>query len=137
MWACCVLELCCTVVGAPCPLHQFTHDDFASNSQQAYVSSGLFSSSGQDHRHLLSACCRTELFMVPVSDEGIFEPEVLLERQRREQQSLERFHEDMRDVSSLVEFNEWLHMTHLCYAVPRQHEFGKSTGLSNAALASY
>jgi predicted O-methyltransferase YrrM len=75
--------------------------------------------------------------MVPVSDEAIFEPDVLLARQQREKQSLERFHEDMRCITSLAEFNDWLHMTHLCYAVPRQSEFGTSTGLSATALASY
>lgn len=74
---------------------------------------------------------------VPVSDEGLFEDHVLQARERREQNSLDRFHEDMAEIESLADFNEWLHSTHLCYAVQRQHEFGQPTGLSDEALASY
>jgi hypothetical protein len=72
-----------------------------------------------------------------VADEGIFEEHVLLARKKRELQSLNRFREDMKYITTLASFNEWLHTTHLCYAVPRQHEFGKPTGLSDEALASY
>lgn len=81
--------------------------------------------------------CRIEPYCVPVSDEGLFDDHVLLARQARERKSLERFQEDMDDINSLTQFSEWLHTTHLCYAVPRQHEFGKPTGLSEEALASY
>lgn len=72
-----------------------------------------------------------------VSDEGIFEEGVLNSRKQREQQSLDRFCEDMQEIYSLGAFSDWLHGTHLCYAVSRQHELGMPTGVSDKALASY
>lgn len=85
----------------------------------------------------LTPACSIDLHFVEVSDDGIFEKDVLMARKEREQRSLDRFAEDMKDVSSLAAFSSWLHDTHLCYAVARQHEIGMSTGVSNKALASY
>ena len=81
--------------------------------------------------------CRTDLHFVEVSDAGIFTEDVLNARKEREQRSLVRFVQDMKHIDSLGCFSEWLHDTHLCYAVSRQHEIGMSTNVSDEALASY
>jgi hypothetical protein len=40
-------------------------------------------------------------------------------------------------LSTLKDFHQWFFQTHLCYAVPRQHEFGKRTIKDDALLNSY
>ena len=81
--------------------------------------------------------CSFDLHCVEISDEGVFDDDVLTARKHREQQSLDRFREDMQEIGTLGAFSDWLHDTHLCYAVSRQHEIGLSTGVSDKALASY
>ena len=71
------------------------------------------------------------------SDAGTLPPEVLEARRAREERSRLRFLEDMAPLSSLADFSEWMHQTHLCYAVPRQAEWGEQTEVAPAALASY
>eukprot|EP00892_Ulva_mutabilis_P006385 jgi/Ulvmu1/4118/UM019_0097.1 len=78
-----------------------------------------------------------DLHFVEVSDYGIFENDVLAARKEREKQSLRRFVQDMEGITSLGAFSDWLHDTHLCYAVARQHEIGMTTGVSSKALVSY
>lgn len=63
--------------------------------------------------------------------------QVLAARQEREAQSLKRWEEDMSVIETFEDFSEWLHLTHLCYAVPRQSEFGVPTALDDVALQSY
>ena len=75
--------------------------------------------------------------LVEVSDEGMFEDEVLEARRAREARSLARWEADTRGLAGLAAFAQWLHETHLCYAVPRQHELGVPTALDDLALKSY
>jgi len=43
----------------------------------------------------------------------------------------------VRNTGSLQQLHAWLFDTHMCYAVPRQGEFGQPTGLGKRLLASY
>ena len=40
-------------------------------------------------------------------------------------------------LKDLPAFHHWFYQTHLCYAVPRQHEFGVRTIKDDALLNSY
>jgi hypothetical protein len=40
-------------------------------------------------------------------------------------------------IHSLRKLHAWLHTTHLCYSVLRQHEFGQPTELNAELAASY
>eukprot|EP01025_Chloroclados_australasicus_P035965 TRINITY_DN36599_c0_g1_i1.p4 TRINITY_DN36599_c0_g1~~TRINITY_DN36599_c0_g1_i1.p4 ORF type:complete len:277 (-),score=9.70 TRINITY_DN36599_c0_g1_i1:1431-2261(-) len=77
------------------------------------------------------------LSYVNVSDEGIFEQDVLQARLAKEGTSCIQFEQDMQDITCLSEFHQWLHSTHLCYAVQRQHEFGKLKQYDQKVLHSY
>ncbi|CAG9461966.1 unnamed protein product [Pedinophyceae sp. YPF-701] len=78
-----------------------------------------------------------ELEYVSVSDDGVFDDEVLRAREEREAKSLRTWREGGGAIGSLGEFSQWLHETHLCYAVSRQHELGRPTAVDDKALASY
>lgn len=73
-----------------------------------------------------------------VSDEGIFAPEVLAARVARERDSLRSFLRSAVTQAwpSMAAFHRWLHATHVCYAVGRQHEFG-SVPVDDKTLQSY
>lgn len=77
------------------------------------------------------------LDFVAVSDEGVFETGVLEARRRREAESLARWEADVAGMAGLGDFSEWLHQTHLCYAVGRQKEMGMPTDVNDLALKSY
>jgi hypothetical protein len=73
-----------------------------------------------------------------VSDEGIFTPEVLAARRRREEASLRIFLEHTRRLGTLADFHAFLSTEHLCYAVARQDEFGREEGRADdLSLQSY
>lgn len=76
---------------------------------------------------------------MPVFDDGMAQlPEAVLQaRIQREAVSTDRFKLDMQDIRTLLAFSEWLHRTHLCYAVPRQPELGRPDAVDGKALASY
>lgn len=81
--------------------------------------------------------CRTQLHFCPVSDKGVMDADVLAARAAREAASVQQFHEDTAHLHSLADFSHWLHSTHLCYAVARQHEWGCDSDLAPHVLASY
>ncbi|KAK9846555.1 hypothetical protein WJX81_006513 [Elliptochloris bilobata] len=83
--------------------------------------------------------CSFALDYHAASDEGVFEPEVLAARARREQASTASFLEATRKLHTLADFHAWLFQTHLCYAVARQGEFGVQAAddVDAKALASY
>lgn len=81
--------------------------------------------------------CRSELCFFAVSDDGVMEDAVLGARAERERASVQRFHEDTAHMATLADFSEWLHRTHLCYAVARQGEWGCKEDLAPRVLASY
>eukprot|EP01023_Acetabularia_acetabulum_P033268 TRINITY_DN3113_c0_g1_i7.p3 TRINITY_DN3113_c0_g1~~TRINITY_DN3113_c0_g1_i7.p3 ORF type:complete len:270 (+),score=30.37 TRINITY_DN3113_c0_g1_i7:92-901(+) len=78
-----------------------------------------------------------ELDFVSVSDEGIFEDEVLKAREEKEAQSCQQFQKDMQNINSLKEFHQWIYSTHLCYSISRQHEYGRIKPQNSKVLASY
>ena len=62
---------------------------------------------------------RFNLHFVAVPDIGM--PEDVLEaRREREAKSLKNFMGTVEATPSLAKFSEWMHMEHMCYAVPRQ-----------------
>lgn len=56
------------------------------------------------------------------SDEGLFDPEVLDTRLAKERAAVATWRRDTAALASLADLHAWLHATHLCYAVSRQHE---------------
>ncbi|KFM25827.1 hypothetical protein F751_1441 [Auxenochlorella protothecoides] len=56
------------------------------------------------------------------SDEGLFDPEVLATRVAKEQAAVATWQRDTSAFARLADLHAWLHATHLCYAVYRQHE---------------
>lgn len=82
---------------------------------------------------------RFQLSYWPVSDEGIFEPHILQARVDKEAGSARTWKRALQqhNISSLRDLHAWLHATHLCYSVSRQHEFGQPTELSPELAASY
>mmetsp|Transcript_32779 Transcript_32779/g.93000 ORF Transcript_32779/g.93000 Transcript_32779/m.93000 type:complete len:313 (+) Transcript_32779:136-1074(+) len=79
---------------------------------------------------------RFNLHYLAVSNVGI-PPDVLEAREQREASSLRNFMNTVKATPSLSDFSEWMHMEHLCYAVPRQSEFGVRTISDDKALQSY
>jgi hypothetical protein len=82
---------------------------------------------------------RFQLSYWPVSDKGIFEPHILQARVDKEAGSARTWKRALQqhNISSLRDLHAWLHATHLCYSVSRQHEFGQPTELSPELAASY
>jgi hypothetical protein len=82
---------------------------------------------------------RFQLSYYPVTDEGIFEPHVLAARTAKETTAVAawRLERERVGIHSLRELHAWLHGTHLCYSVSRQHEFGQPTELSAELASSY
>lgn len=77
------------------------------------------------------------LWYHPVSDEGLFDPEILLARAEKEQKAVETWHQNTSAFKSISELHRWLFATHLCYAVARQHEFGVKDDLDPRLAATY
>ncbi|GFR42937.1 hypothetical protein Agub_g3814, partial [Astrephomene gubernaculifera] len=80
---------------------------------------------------------RFELLYVASSDAGVFEPEVLASRKSKEARSTQSWQLTAPRLTSLAALHTWLHSTHLCYAVARQHEFGAQQIRDPRLLASY
>ena len=80
---------------------------------------------------------RFVLDFLPVTDDGVATDEVLNARRVREAESLLTWKRNSAELKSLADLHMWLHQTHLCYAVSRQHEFGVPTVESDLELASY
>jgi hypothetical protein len=78
-----------------------------------------------------------EIAYLAVSDYGILDDDVLKARIEREARSTHQFVENTQKLQSLASFHEWIHLTHLCYAVPRQTELGIADLSPGKALASY
>ncbi|KXZ42515.1 hypothetical protein GPECTOR_139g671 [Gonium pectorale] len=88
-------------------------------------------------RELFGDADRFDLMYVAASDEGIFEPPVLEIRKSKEAASRDAWLRTAAGLGSLRDLHTWLHQTHLCYAVSRQHEFGVQTIQDPKLLASY
>lgn len=78
-----------------------------------------------------------ELEYYEASDDGLFEQDVYVARVEKEVQAAERWLKDTANFTQLADLHSWLFDTHMCYAVPRQHEFGQPTKLDPRLLASY
>eukprot|EP00882_Tetradesmus_deserticola_P033161 GHRQ01037852.1.p2 GENE.GHRQ01037852.1~~GHRQ01037852.1.p2 ORF type:complete len:182 (+),score=46.13 GHRQ01037852.1:473-1018(+) len=70
---------------------------------------------------------RFSLTFLSASDEGCFDEAVYAARLTKEAASLAHWQGVAAGLRSLPELQAWLHSDHLCYAVQRQHEFGKRT----------
>jgi hypothetical protein len=70
---------------------------------------------------------RFSLTFLSASDEGCFDEYVYSARLQKEAASLAHWQGVAGGLRSLPELQAWLHSDHLCYAVQRQHEFGKRT----------
>ncbi|CAD7704434.1 unnamed protein product [Ostreobium quekettii] len=74
----------------------------------------------------------------PVDDRGTMADKVLQARRAREAESLKTWvMKSKPQLKSLADMHAWLHNTHLCYAVGRQHEFGIPRMENDMAMASY
>ncbi|KAF5828380.1 DUF218 domain-containing protein [Dunaliella salina] len=65
---------------------------------------------------------RSELYFAEASDEGVFDRNVLEVRATKEREALNRWQQDSAHLPDLKHLHWWLHQTHRCYAVARQHE---------------
>lgn len=84
------------------------------------------------------ACVRRySLTFLSASDEGVFDAHVYNTRLGKEVGSLTNWEAAAADLPDLPAFWQWIHTDHLCYAVPRQHEFGKRTIQDQRLLDSY
>ena len=73
----------------------------------------------------------------PPSDEGLFPPEVLLARAEKEAAAVAAWRRNTAPLRTLPALHAWLFATHLCYAVPRQHEWGHAQELDPRLAATY
>eukprot|EP00878_Enallax_costatus_P030715 GHUV01033494.1.p1 GENE.GHUV01033494.1~~GHUV01033494.1.p1 ORF type:complete len:142 (+),score=31.45 GHUV01033494.1:214-639(+) len=80
---------------------------------------------------------RYSLTFLSASDEGVFDDYVYNARLGKEAGSLQHWRSVASGLRKLSDFHAWLHADHLCYAVPRQHEFGKRTIKDPKLLESY
>lgn len=55
-------------------------------------------------------------------DEGLFDGAVYAARVQKEAAAASAWERDTATMKSLEEMHAWLHATHLCYSVQRQHE---------------
>jgi hypothetical protein len=81
-----------------------------------------------------------ELMYYPVSDEGIFEAEVLEARIHKEAQATATWLANIAKLlpePSLAAFHSWMFATHLCYSVSRQDEFGTKKELDPELAKTY
>lgn len=78
-----------------------------------------------------------DLQYLPVSDEGLFSPEVLVARAAKEAAAVETWKANTARLRSLADLHAWLFSTHLCYSVSRQHEFAKAADLDPRLAATY
>jgi len=79
-----------------------------------------------------------QLVFASASDgDGLWGEGVLAARAHKEAQSLAVWRSNAAGLCSLSEVHQWLHSTHQCYAVSRQHEFSKQTVTDPKLLASY
>lgn len=83
------------------------------------------------HTHLMppssldmNACPtrRFQLTFVRAEDDHVFPTDVLAARAAKEASSLESWNAAKAHLTSIKELHAWLHSTHICYAVQRQHE---------------
>lgn len=81
--------------------------------------------------------CRYTLTFLSASDESVFDDYVYNARLKKEADSLQHWRSVAANLRQLSDFHTWLHADHLCYAVPRQHEFGKQTISDPKLLESY
>lgn len=80
---------------------------------------------------------RFELSFFAASDDGVFPPEVLQARAAKEAASTASWRSKRSEWQSFTDFHRWLHDDHLCYAVAKQHKFGRVETLSKELLRSY
>lgn len=82
-------------------------------------------------------CCRFSLTFLSASDDGVFDDTVYDARLGKEAGSLKHWQQVAGTLPNLQAFHQWFFSDHLCYAVPRQHEFGKRTIQDQRLLDSY
>uniref|UniRef100_A0A7S2QT06 DUF218 domain-containing protein n=1 Tax=Chlamydomonas chlamydogama TaxID=225041 RepID=A0A7S2QT06_9CHLO len=80
---------------------------------------------------------RFSFCFIGVSDEGLFEGEVLAARHAKEAAATAAWRHNFSSMTGLADLHHWLHQTHQCYAVSRQHEFDVVTIRDPRLLASY
>lgn len=73
----------------------------------------------------------------PVSDEGLFDAEVVAARAEKEAAAVVAWKENVAKLPTLAALHSWLFATHLCYSVSRQHEFGVKDDLNPKLAATY
>jgi len=59
-----------------------------------------------------------------VSDQGLFDQEVLQARSIKETAAVDTWNNNMKSIKTMEQFHAWLFATHLCYSASRQDEFG-------------
>jgi hypothetical protein len=74
---------------------------------------------------------------VSASDEGVFDDYVLQARVEKEAQAVRNWEAASREFKTLADFHAWFYSDHLCYAVPKQAQFGARTIKDDRLLASY
>lgn len=77
-----------------------------------------------------------ELQYVSVPNKGMDE-EALQARRVREEESAKALKLKAKELCSLEAIHRWLHETHRCYSVSRQHEWKEPTEADSLALKTY
>lgn len=81
--------------------------------------------------------CRYSLTFLSASDDGVFDHHVYNARLGKEAGSLAHWQQVAAGLEDWAAFHRWFFADHLCYAVQRQHEFGKRTIKDQRLLDSY
>lgn len=80
---------------------------------------------------------RFELTFVAASDEGLFDADITQARRLKEAEAVRRFKAEASELTTLAEVHQWMHQTHRCYAVARQHEPTSDPTADAKLLATY
>lgn len=65
-----------------------------------------------------------ELEYHAVSDQGLFDQEILQARSIKETAAVDTWHNNMKSIKTMKQLHAWIFATHLCYSASRQDEFG-------------
>jgi len=71
-----------------------------------------------------------------VSDQGLFDQEILQARSIKEAAAVNTWNNNMKSIKTMEQFHAWIFATHLCYSASRQDEFGPGREVIDPKLAA-
>ena len=71
-----------------------------------------------------------------VSDQGLFDQEILQARSIKEAAAVDTWINSMQSIKTMEQFHAWIFATHLCYSASRQGEFGPGREVLDPKLAA-